>query len=238
MNIHEINEYRDKRYVFVDRRDAGMTLGSMIKSAYGPIKDGLVLAIPSGGVPVGMAVSKTLDISFDLVIARKLQIPSNPEAGFGAMTLDGCVFINKLLLAELFLSREQVEAEEKRVHDELIMRNKLFREGCPFPSLKGKRVILVDDGMASGYTMLASVHMVKRQNALETIVAVPTAPMKSIEKVASKVDAVFCLNIRTGPYFAVADAYRNWYDLSQQEVIDLIKRSSMKKNETIVNRSK
>lgn len=235
MNIHELKEYRDKRYVFADRRAAGQTLGSMLKSAYGSIKDGLVLAIPSGGVPVGIAVSKTLDIPFDLVIARKLQIPSNPEAGFGAMTLDGCVFINELLLAEFFLSPAQVKEEEKRVYAELVSRNNLFREGRPFPALKGRTVILVDDGIASGYTMMASIHTVKREDVLQTIVAVPTAPVRSIEKVAAEVDAVFCPNIRSGPYFAVADAYRHWYDLNQQEVIDLLKRASMNKNITIKN---
>ena len=228
VNIYELKKFRDKSYIFADRWDAGLNLGSMIRSAYGPIKDGIVLAIPSGGVPVGMKVSETLALSFDLAIVRKLQIPGNPEAGFGAMTLDGSLFFNESLLAELHLDPLQIEDEKKRVRGELMMRNKLFREGRSFPSLKGKRVIIVDDGIASGYTMLASVHMTKEQNALETIVAVPTAPIKSIEKVASKVDAVFCPNIRTGPYFAVAEAYRQWYDLSQEEVLDLIKNSSAK----------
>ncbi|MBN1849712.1 MAG: phosphoribosyltransferase [Deltaproteobacteria bacterium] len=235
MNIHELKEYRDKHHVFADRRDAGMTLGSMIKAEYGSIKDGLVLAIPSGGVPVGIAVSKTMDTPFDLIIVRKLQIPGNPEAGFGAMTLDGCVIINELLRAEFFLSPTQIQEEEMRVHAELESRNNLFREGRPFPALKGKTVILVDDGIASGYTMMASIHTVKREDVLQIIVAVPTAPVRSLEKVAAEVDAVFCPNIRSGPYFAVADAYRLWYDLNQQEVIVLLKRASMTKNVTIKN---
>jgi putative phosphoribosyl transferase len=228
MNIYELKKFRDKRYIFADRWDAGLTLASMIPSTYGPIKDGIVLAIPSGGVPVGMKMSETLDLSFDLAIVRKLQIPGNPEAGFGAITLDGSVFINEPLLAELNLSKAQIEEEKERVQDELIVRNKLFREGRPFTSLKGKTVIIADDGIAYGYTMLASVYMAKEQTALQTIVAVPTAPMRSIEKIALKVDALFCINIRTGPYFAVADAYRQWYDLSQEEVLDLIKKPSMR----------
>jgi predicted phosphoribosyltransferase len=228
MNIYELKKFRDKRYIFADRWDAGLTLASMIRSTHGPIKDGIVLAIPSGGVPVGMKMSETLDLSFDLAIVRKLQIPGNPEAGFGAITLDGSVFINEPLLAELNLSQAQIEEEKERVQDELIVRNKLFREGRPSTSLKGKTVIIADDGIASGYTMLASVYMAKEQTALKTIVAVPTAPMRSIEKIALKVDALFCINIRTGPYFAVADAYRQWYDLSQKEVLDLIKNPSMR----------
>jgi putative phosphoribosyl transferase len=222
VSIYELKKFRDKRYVFADRWDAGLTLASMIRSTYGQIKDGIVLAIPSGGVPVGMKVSETLDLSFDLAIVRKLQIPGNPEAGFGAITLDGSVFINEPLLVELNLSQDQIEEEKKRVQDELTVRNNLFREGRPFPSLKGKSVIIVDDGIASGYTMLASVYMAKEQTTLKTIVAVPTAPMRSIEKVASKVDAVFCPNVRTAPYFAVAEAYRQWHDLSREEVIELL----------------
>jgi putative phosphoribosyl transferase len=225
MNIHELKEFRDKRYIFADRWDAGLSLADMLSSTYGRIKNGIVLAIPSGGVPVGMKVSETLDLSFDLAIVRKLQIPGNPEAGFGAMTLDGSVFFNEPLLAGLNLSRARIEEEKERVRNELIVRNNLFRKGRTFPSLKGKIVIIVDDGIASGYTMLASVYMAKEQTALKTIVAVPTAPMTSIEKVAPKVDAVFCLNIRTGPYFAVAEAYRQWYDLSQEEVLNLIRRN-------------
>jgi len=226
MNIYELKRYRDKHYIFSDRWDAGLTLASLIRSTYVQIKDGIVLAIPSGGVPVGMKVSETLDLPFDMDIVRKLQIPGNTEAGFGAITLDGSVFINEPLLAGLNLSQAQIEEEKERVRDELMLRNNLFREGRPFPSLNGKTVIIVDDGIASGYTMLASVYMAKKQAAFRTIVAVPTAPMRSIEKVASKVDAVFCLNIRTGPYFAVAEAYRQWRDLSQEEVLDLIKNSS------------
>jgi putative phosphoribosyl transferase len=228
MNIYEIKRFRDKRYIFSDRWDAGLALAFMIRSAYGRIKDGIVLAIPSGGVPVGIKVSEILDLSFDLAIVRKLQIPGNPEAGFGAVTLDGSVFINEPLLAELNLSQAQIEEEKKRVRGELTVRNNLFREDRPFPFLKGRSVIIVDDGIASGYTMLASVYMAKKQTAFRTIVAVPTAPMRSIEKVALKADAVFCLNIRTGPYFAVAEAYQQWHDLSQEEVMDLIKNSFTK----------
>jgi len=84
----------------------------------------------------------------------------------------------------------------------------------------------VDDGIASGYTMLASVHMAKEQSALKTIVAVPTAPLRSIEKIAPEVDTVFCLNIRTAPYFAVAEAYRQWHDLSREAVLELTGNST------------
>lgn len=194
----------------------------MLQPDYGQVEDGIVLAIPSGGVPVGIKVSEALSLPFDLLIVRKLQIPGNPEAGFGAMALDGTVFLNQSLLARLQLNPSQIEAEKVRVISELEKRNVRFRKGRPFPELTGKNVILVDDGLASGFTMLASVDMVKKAKALKTIVAVPTAPRQSIELIAPEVDKIYCLNIRTTPFFAVAEAYQNWYDLSEREVLDFL----------------
>ena len=83
---------------------------------------------------------------------------------------------------------------------------------------------MVDDGLASGYTMLATVHMVQRKGASRIVVAVPTAPMRSIQRIAPRVDEIYCLNVRGTPFFAVADAYKGWYDLSEEEVISLLER--------------
>lgn len=221
--IHEIEKLRQQRHIFTDRSEAGKTLGLMLQPEYDHAEDGVILAIPSGGVPVGIKVREILGLPFDLLIVRKLQIPGNPEAGFGAMTLDGTTFFNETLLAELHLSQAQIEAEKRRVGLELEKRNVVFRGGRPFPDLTGKRVILVDDGLASGFTMLASVDMTKKAKARETVVAVPTAPQSSIDRILSKVDKIYCANIRTTPFFAVAEAYRNWYDLSEKEVLDLLK---------------
>lgn len=224
--IHELTEFRDRRHIFVDRFDAGEVLGEMLQAGCGRIEDGIILAIPSGGVPVGIKVKEKLDLPFDLQIVRKLQIPGNTEAGFGAMTLDGTVFFNKPLLAALGLSAEQIEAEKKRVRLELQKRNHRFRGGRPYPELAGKRVILADDGLASGFTMLASVDTVKKANPRETIVAVPTAPQRSIDRIAPAVDEIYCANIRTGHSFAVAEAYRNWYDLNEHDVLEILEKNT------------
>jgi putative phosphoribosyl transferase len=221
--LNEIEKFRGQRLIFADRFEAGATLGSMLQSEYSNIEDGMILAIPSGGVPVGLSVKEKLGLPLELMIVRKLQIPGNTEAGFGAMTLDGTVFFNETLLAQLRLSPEKVEAEKRRVALELKRRNTLFRGGHPFPDLIGKAVILVDDGLASGYTMLASVAMAKKAKAREIIVAIPTAPQRSIGLILSKADKVYCANIRSAPYFAVAEAYRNWYDLDENEVMLLLK---------------
>jgi len=223
--IFEIGELRDQRYVFADRVEAGRTVGWMLKAAGEPLGDGMVLAIPAGGVPVGVVIKEMLSLPFDLMIVRKLQIPDNPEAGFGAMTLDGTVFYNDRLMAELSLSRAEIDTAKRRVQSDLERRNALFRGGRPFPDLSGKGVILVDDGLASGFTMLASIAMARKAKAVETIVAVPTAPQRTIDRLASEVDRVYCANIRTTPYFAVAEAYRNWYDLSDEEVLAMLAKS-------------
>jgi len=223
-NIHEIQTLRDREHVFTDRFHAAEVLAGMLTSTYAGIKDGLVLAIPSGGVPIGIRLRDKLALPLDLLIVRKLQIPGNTEAGFGAMTLDGRTFFNDRLLAELDLTDVQIAAEKQRVAEELAKRNALFRNDRPFPDLSGKRVILVDDGLASGFTMLASVDLVRRANPEETVVAVPTAPLHTAEIMAAQADRVYCANIRTTRFFAVANAYQQWHDLEENEVITLMGR--------------
>lgn len=227
-SVYQIKEYRDRVHLFRDRFHAGEILGEMIREAPVDWKNGLVLAIPAGGVPVGKKISEILALPFELSIVRKLQIPDNREAGFGAMAQDGTVFINTPLLNNLQLSPEEIKVEERRVREELERRNEHFRGGRPFPDPAGKVVILADDGLASGYTMLASIHMAKKGKARETIVAVPTAPEPSIERVGAEADHIFCANIRSGPSFAVAEAYRNWYDLRDDEVLDLLSLANIR----------
>jgi putative phosphoribosyl transferase len=218
----ERTEFRDRRGLFKDRHEAGMVLAEMLRPDIARMAMPLILAIPSGGVPVGMAMRDALDLPFDLMIVKKLKLPDNPEAGFGSMTLDGTVFLNERLLAELRLSREEIEGEKRRINRELEKRNALFRRGRPLPELAGRSVILVDDGLASGYTMLASVETASKAGAHEIIVAVPTAPRSSVQLLSANVESIYCANVRTGSYFAVAEAYRHWYDLDEAEVQRLL----------------
>jgi putative phosphoribosyl transferase len=220
--VREIEKLRNRTHVFRDRLHAGEVLGQMLASEYEDTEGLIVLAIPSGGVPVGLKVSARLACLMDLTIVRKLQIPGNTEAGFGAMTLDGSLFLNERLLSDLELTPTQIEVESQRVRSELAERNALFRKGNPPQNVTGKTVILVDDGLASGYTMMAAVYATEKKRAKRTVVAVPTAPMTAIHKLESGVDAIYCPNIREGLQFSVAGAYKNWHDLSRQEVVDLL----------------
>lgn len=219
--IHEFEKYHNASRIFRDRIHAGKLLGEMMKPGYGP--EDMVIAIPAGGVPVGMAVAGELRCPFDMVIVRKLKIPGNPEAGFGAMTTEGSLFLNEPLMHQLDLNPEQVDREAKRVKTELEARNRALRGNKPLPDIKEKKVIIVDDGLASGYTMLAAIHLMKKNNASEVTVAVPTAPLRTIESIEESVDHIYCANIREVLQFAVADAYQNWRDLTEEEVLEMIK---------------
>lgn len=210
-------------YVFEDREDAGRMLAKKLKSFKG--KEPIILAIPSGGLPVGYAVARELNIPMDVIIPRKIQIPYNPEAGFGAVAPDGSTILNEPLVRELGLTGEETKILAEQVLEEIERRNRKFRGDRPFPNLIGKTVILVDDGLASGYTMLAAIKSVKKQKPKGILVAVPTAPLSSARLVASQVDQLICLNIRRGPFFAVADAYQKWYDLKDGEVMEYIRKA-------------
>jgi putative phosphoribosyl transferase len=226
--LHEIKIFRNKQQVFADRHDAGMILAEMLAPQYAGMDNGLVLAIPSGGVPIGLEIARRLLIPHDLLIVRKLQVPGNTEAGFGAMGPDGKLFLNNEMLRYLKLSDEQIEQQAAVVREELATRNRLFREDRPFPDVRGKTVILTDDGLASGYTMLAAAAAAREQGAAKTVVAVPTALLDSLEKIAPFAEEIFCANVLDYWPFAVANAYRNWRDLPRREVVELLDQQALK----------
>jgi putative phosphoribosyl transferase len=214
---------RDKVKVFRDREEAGRKLGEKLKPYLRG--DGLILAIPSGGVPVAEEIALMISLPLDLMIVRKLQIPFEPEAGFGALGPEGEVIFNDNLLKRLRLSAQAVEETIGRTLDVIRERNRLFRAGREFPHIAGRTIILVDDGLASGYTMLAAVRSLKEKSAAKIVVAVPTGSASSVQMLLSEVDELVCLNVRTGYSFAVAHAYRFWHDVTDDEVLSSLARS-------------
>ena len=222
--IVEDNSLRDRLYIFKDRKEAGMLLAQRLLGYKGT--DGIVLGIPSGGVPVAAEVAKAIVLPLDLIIMRKVQIPYNPEAGFGAVGPDSKVLLNEELLRSLDLSEKEVEQQIKMTMNIIKRRNELFRKGLPFPSVKNRVVIIVDDGLASGYTMLSAIDFVKRHEPQKLVVAVPTGSERTVDFILPNVDELICLNVRSGLSFAVADAYENWYDLEDDEVISILNNFS------------
>lgn len=213
---------RDKIYVFDDRYEAGRRLAGMLSGYKGT--DSTVLAIPSGGVPVASEAAAALGLPMDLIITRKLQIPHNPEAGFGAIEPDGEVILNEMLLDQLRLEKDEIETEIGRAMEKARRQNQIFRKGRPFPSLAGRIAIAVDDGLASGYTMLAAIKFLRKVAPEKIVVAVPTGLERTIRFILPEVDELVCLNVRSGFSFAVAEAYRTWYDLKEEEVLSLVKK--------------
>jgi len=223
-NVIDEPAYRDRRFVFKDRLHAGELLAIKLK---GYVDKGNVqlLAIPAGGVPVGYMVARGLGVPLDVIIVRKVQIPWNPEAGFGAVAWDGTVILNEPLVGQLGLTTELVQWCVSKTQEGVGERLEKFRGEKPPPDLRDKTVILVDDGLASGFTMLVAVKSVRNRGPEKVIVAVPTASTSAVQLVAPSVDKLICLNIRGGPFFAVADAYKKWYDLSDEEVVEILRRA-------------
>ncbi|MDI6896617.1 phosphoribosyltransferase, partial [Methanocella conradii] len=196
--------------IFKDRRDAGRMLAEHL---VGYRHNSIILAIPRGGVPVGYEVSRRLGVPLDLIVPRKLPIPSDPEAGFGAVAPDGTVVLNERLVAYLGLSVKDIERIVEEVLKEVRRRIREYRGDRPLPDLKGKNVIIVDDGLASGYTMIAAVRAVRKERPRRVIVAVPCSPETSVERLEKEADEVICLRVqRYGP-FAVASHYEKFPDL-------------------------
>jgi len=220
--IVEEPSLRGRVHVFEDRVEAGELLAEKLKG-YGGRGDAYVLAIPAGGMQVANVIARRLGLPLDVFITRKIHIPWNMEAGFGAVSWDGVVLLNEPLVAHLGLTREDVEAcieEERRAIDRRLRK---FRDDRPFPDLEGKAVIVVDDGLASGFSMLVTLRSLRRRRPGELVVAVPTASESALGLVAPEADRVFCLNVRPGPVFAVADAYRRWHDLEDDDVLGLLR---------------
>lgn len=222
-NVTDEPLYRYRRYVFEDRVHAGHLLAKKLKGRVD--SKAIVLAIPAGGIPVGYMVAKELKLTLDVAIVRKLHIPWNKEAGFGAIGWDGTIAFNEPLLRRLRLSKEDVERCVAEEMEEINRRLKMFRGERPFPELKGRTVVLVDDGLASGYSMLVAAKLVRNQGPSEVIVAVPTSSLSALALISPYVDEIVCLNVRDELIYAVADAYKLWYDLSDEEVLEFLRAS-------------
>ena len=206
--------------LFRSRSDAGKRLAERLLDYEG--QDAVVLAIPRGGVPVGAEVAKRLNARLDVIIPRKIPIPWNPEAGFGAITADGTIVLNQRMVKSLGLSKEEIQAIADEVREEIERRTKEYRDEMPPPDVRGKTVILVDDGLASGYTMLAAIESVRKHGPAKVIVAVPVASSGAARLVSPRTDGMVALVTSERLPFAVAEFYREWRDLTDEEVVKAI----------------
>ena len=210
--------------MFKNRKDAGEKLAKALEKYR--IENPIILAIPRGGVEVGLQVAAKLNTDFSLIISRKLPFPDNPEAGFGAIAENGSTFI--LENAHNWLSGETIERIKQEQIAEIERRIKALRGGNSLSELEGRTVILIDDGIAMGSTMRAAIELCKNRKARKIVVAVPVAGREVAEELQKIVDELVVLEIPA--YFrAVAQAYERWYDVSDEEVLDLLRENIRKK---------
>jgi len=184
-------------------------------------KGAIVLAIPRGGVVVGFEVAHALNISLDLIIPRKIRAPDNPELAIGALTEDGTIILDDELVKYLQVSEEYVREESERQRLEIERRLKLYRRDAPYPSLKNREVVIVDDGIATGSTMKAAVASVRMRGAKTILVAVPVGPFSSIEELKREADNVICL-YTPEPFHAIGQFYEDFTQTSDEEVRRLL----------------
>jgi len=200
--------------LFRDRVEAGKKLAQKVREL--ALENAVILTIPAGGVPVAAQIARALGAPMDLMIARKIQFPWTTEAGFGAVVSDGTVYLGP---HSANLPKAVIEAQMEKARREVEHRMKEFRGDRKPIDLLGKDVILVDDGLATGSTMLAAVQSVRKQRPRQVIVAVPTASGSAVKMLKPHVDVLISLYIHPEYLpFAVASAYEHWYDLSDEEV--------------------
>lgn len=211
----DIPRLRQKNGVFQDRRHAGLILSEMLHKWKN--SEAMVFAVPSGGIPVALEVAGVLDLSLDVAVVSKILLPWNTEAGFGAVGFDGSVWINQDYVDYYRLDRTTIEQQTQSTLEKVVRRIFLFRGEQPWPDLQSRPVIVVDDGIAAGSTLRVAVQALHNIGAVEIIVAVPTAHEESLGPIIDKVDALYCANMRSGPQFSVAAAYRNWNDVVEAE---------------------
>ena len=214
---------------FENRYDAGRQLAAQLGEYKGR---SVVVAIPNGGVPIGLEVSLALDADFDLVISRKIPLPLNPEAGCGAVADDGTVILNDEVVERFGLSPHQINYQINQVRAEIRKRSLLYRQD-KLPAVIGKKtVIITDDGLASGYTMMAAVESVRHRQPKEIVVAIPATSKDALERLEKVADRAVTLAVGTMAKFFIADFYRYWYDLGDNEVIQCLREWKLRRFES------
>lgn len=223
-NVTELPELRDRTRVFRDRRHAGNVLAGMLARYEGT--RAILFAVPAGGVPVAAAVAARLSLPLEVAVVSKITLPWDTEAGYGAVAFDGSVLLNEEILSRIRLSKGQIEEGQRATREKVERRVREFRGERPLPDLGDTTAILVDDGLASGFTMLAAINALRRLGGRHVVVAVPTASATAVMLVAPAVETLYCANFRGGTSFAVASAYETWGDVDEEDAIRIFRRAA------------
>lgn len=210
--------------MFKDRTDAGRRLAQALVDYRDQAV--LVLAIPRGGVEIGRQIAGFLSADMEMIISRKLPLPANTESGFGAIAEDGSIFI--VPFAARSLDKQTMDRIIYEQEDEIKRRIHELRCDRPLPEIAGRTVIIVDDGIAMGSTMRVCIMLCQKQAAAKIVVAVPVAGHKIVAGIELLVDRTIVLQRPTN-FYAVAQVYENWYDVSDQEVLETMRKWNIEK---------
>lgn len=206
--------------MFKDRKDAGRRL--MKEIVRFKDENPLILAIPRGGIIIAQEMIKELGLDWDLIIPRKIGAPYNKEVAIGAVSYDGSYFADKEYVDMLGISERYIEAEAVVQLEEIKRRMKEYKGNDDSPDVKDRTVIIVDDGIATGFTILAAIKSVKKQGARKVIIAAPVAPADTVEKLSGEVDEVICPEVPE-EFYAVGIHYENFGEVTDEEVAEIIK---------------
>lgn len=216
--------------LFRDRVQAGKLLAKKLR-AEGGLAHPLVLALPRGGVPVAFEIARDLEGDLDILLVRKIGVPGEEELALGAIASGGVLVINEALAEQLKISVATIDMLTVREQGEIEHRELLYREGREPLTIANRAVILVDDGLATGATMLAAVRAVKRQNPKRVVIAVPVAPPAACGEFRHYVDEIVCL-YTPEPFYAVGAWYQDFSQTSDHEVRELLGRAGREKVST------
>ena len=206
--------------IYEDRRDAGRILVPEIQRC--TLQDPIVLGLPRGGIPVAYEIALAIDAPLDVLVVRKLGVPFQPELALGAIASGQVRVLNEQLLEDLpSIDESVIEGIVARETEELERREILYRGDRPYPELRDREVVVVDDGIATGATMRAAAEAVRSRDPAKLLIAVPTASAQALQLLADTVDEIICLDVPS-PYFAVGNYYRHFGQTTDDEVRKLL----------------
>ena len=215
---------------FRDRTEAGRLLAEKLK-AYANRPDVLVLALPRGGVPVAYEVARALHATLDVFLVRKLGVPGHEELAMGAIASGGTRVLNNDIVNYLSIPAEEIERVATREQEELGRREREYRGGASAPDVRGRTVILIDDGLATGSTMRAAVIALRQQQPARIIVAVPAAAESTCDEFRAEVDEIVCA-ITPEPFYAVGLWYEDFSQTTDEEVREFLGRATREQSVT------
>lgn len=206
---------------FTNRKEAGTLLAKELVDFAGS-SEALVLGLPRGGVPVAYEVAHALSLPLDVLVVRKLGVPGHQELAFGAVASGGVRFLNEGIVKSLRMTDTMIEAIVEREMRELERRERLYRGDRPAVNVRGKTVILVDDGLATGATMRVAIRALKKQEPKQIVVAVPVASQDTCEELRLKADVWCVCAVTPEPFYAVGLWYKDFGQTSDEEVQSLL----------------